>query len=212
MPFINNNSSNPLASTTVHELLLLQKIAQGDRAAYTTLYQHYLPSLYQYIFRFTKQSKELTEEIIQEVFLSIWEKKENLLAVKSFDSYLYRIAKNKLLNLLKHQEYKQQLHTTFGEIQTNTENKIEYNLAYNDYLKIAQRAIDKLPTKRRLVFLLSTQQGLSLDEIAEQMHISKSMVKKHLYAAREYIKQYLQDNAEWLLTISLLIKAYHNKY
>lgn len=212
MPFKQANISNTNTPANVDERLLLQKIAQGDRVAYTILYQQYLPGLYQYIFSFTKQSKELTEEIIQEVFLSIWEKKETLLAVQTFDSYLYRIAKNKLLNFLKHQEHKQQLHISFGNSQSLVENKIENNLAYNEYLKTAKRAIDKLPPKRRLVFLLSTEQGLSLDEIAEQMQISKSMVKKQLYAAREYIKQYLQDNAEWFLTIAILIKSHHDKY
>ncbi|MDI9364420.1 MAG: RNA polymerase sigma-70 factor [Flavobacterium sp.] len=212
MPFKPNNSNKLSTATTVDEQLLLQQIAQGDRAAYTTLYQQYLPGLYQYIFRFTKQSKELTEEIIQEVFLSIWEKKENLVAVQSFDSYLYRIAKNKLLNLLKHHEHKQQLHLTFGNTLDVFDNKTENALAYTEYLKTAQRAINNLPEKRRLVFLLSTQQGLSLDEIAEQMQLSKSMVKKHLYTAKDSIKQYLQDNAEWLLTIIILIKAHHDKY
>lgn len=212
MPFKYVNNSDNNASAIVDDRMLLQKISQGDRAAYTTLYQQYLPGLYQYVFSFTKQSKELTEEIIQEVFLSIWEKKENLLAVQTFDSYLYRIAKNKLLNLLKHQEHKQQLHTSFGNTQSFVENKTENNLAYREYLKTAQLAINRLPEKRRIVFLLSTEQGLSLDEIAVQMNISKSMVKKQLYAAREYIKQYLQDNAEWLLTIIILVKSYHDKY
>jgi len=213
MPFISNHLNTNNAEVGSNELfLLLQKVAQGDRMAYSTLYQRYISGLYDYIFRFTKQSKELTEEIVQEVFLSIWEKKENLVAVQNFDSYLYRIAKNKLLNLLKHQAYKQQLHIMFGNTIDAVDNKTENALAYTEYLKTAKRAINQLPEKRRMIFLLSTQHGLSLDEIAEQMQLSKSMVKKHLYTAKEYIKQYLQDNAEWLLTIAILIKVHHDKY
>ncbi|MFP5041874.1 RNA polymerase sigma factor [Parasediminibacterium sp. JCM 36343] len=199
MPLNSTGSDNPLPFPDREERLLLQQVSQGSREAYTTLYSHYLPILYKYIYRFTRQSHETTEEILQEVFLIIWEKKETLVAVNSFEKYVYKIAKNKLLNLIKHQDFKKRLHQNFGHTQDSAHTNTEKHLQYAEYHATALKAINNLPEKRREVFLLSTQGGLSLDEIAGQLAISKSRVKQQLYTAKEYIKQYLHDNAEWLI-------------
>jgi DNA-directed RNA polymerase specialized sigma24 family protein len=66
----------PIGNTQQHsERQLLLRVADGDRAAFATLYQQHLPILYQYVYRFSKQSKTTTDEIVQEVFITIWEKK-----------------------------------------------------------------------------------------------------------------------------------------
>jgi len=200
-----NSFHSPLLSIQ-DERKLLQQIAQGNRTAYTQLYTAYLPRIYQYVFRFTKQSKAETDEIVQEVFLSIWEKKETLIAIQKFESYLYKIAKNKLLNKIKHNEFKQQLHQTFSKTIDLDLYDTETSIAYSEYHKTALAAIDKLPEKRKKVFLLSTQLGLSLDEIAQELGVSKSRVKQQLYEAKNYIKKYLHKNAEWLLMAILYAK------
>ncbi len=203
---LKTNSNIQIAFSEGEEAYLLQLVAQGDREAFSKLYVHYLPILYHYIYRFTKQSKEITEEILQDVFLIIWEKKEVLIAVNSFEKYVYTIAKNKLLNLLKHQDFKNKLHLNFSASKDLFESNTEKGILYDEYHKIALQAIDKLPEKRKEVFLLSTQGGLSLDEIASHLGISKSRVKQQLYSAKDYIKKYLTENAEWLLVLILLSK------
>ena len=198
-----NDFTNNASFSEREEWLLLQKVSQGDRAAYTLLYTRYLPILYQYFYKFTNQSHETTEEILQEVFLVIWEKKETLVAVKSFEGYVYTIAKNKLLNLVKHQDFKKRLHHNFGTTIDSSHTSTEKNLLYAEYHKTALKAIDNLPEKRKEIFLLSTQGGLSLDEIADKLGISKSRVKQQLYTAKDYIKKYLHKNAEWLIVLLL---------
>ncbi len=84
----------------MNELLILQKVSEGDWDAYADLFNYYLPKLSQYIYPFTDRSREDTEEVIQEVFLKIWEKRKSLTAIRSFDSYLFRMAKNQLIDLL----------------------------------------------------------------------------------------------------------------
>jgi len=191
----------PNSFSNEDEKLLLQKISEGDRKAYAILHSRYQPTLYQYILRFTNQSKSITEEIVQEIFIHIWEKRTTLLAIRNFDAYLKKAAKNKLLNHLKHHEFKERLHQQFSNRLSVSKSLVEEDALYNDYHKIALHAIQQLPEKRKLIFLLSTEEDLSLAEIAGLLQISKSRVKQQLYRGTAFIKDYLRKNAEWLLFI-----------
>ncbi len=193
----------PNSFSNEDEHLLLQKISEGDRKAYAVLHSRYQASLYQYILRFTNQSKSITEEVVQEIFIHIWEKRTTLLAIRNFDAYLKKAAKNKLLNHLKHNEFKARLHQQFSNRLSESKSLVEEDSLYNDYHKIALEAIHQLPEKRKLIFLLSTEENLSLTEIAELLQVSKSRVKQQLYSGTAFIKDYLRKNAEWLLFIFL---------
>src|SRR5688572_2849777 len=83
------------------EKKMLAMVAIGDRQAFTQLYTTHFNNLYRYTFLFTK-SKEETEEILQEVFIKIWENREKLHEVDSLKSYLFRFVKNKLLDKIRH--------------------------------------------------------------------------------------------------------------
>src|ERR1700744_1690036 len=88
------------------ESQLLQEAAGGSREAYAMIYQHYLPKLYKYLFDILR-SKQDTEEILQDLFLKLWEKKEELAKVTTLNSYLFRVARNRLMNYYDHQKVKQ---------------------------------------------------------------------------------------------------------
>ncbi|HEX9513054.1 MAG TPA: RNA polymerase sigma-70 factor [Puia sp.] len=193
------------------EKLLLRALTQGDRQAYTTLYSGYLDSLVQYIFLFTA-SKETAEEITQDVFLKIWEKRATLGEVESFKAYLFRAAKNQLINHINREKIR--LRVT-GQIQeaTNrdangqdTQHQVDYRRAH----ALLREAIRLLPPKRKQVFLLSTEENLSLDEIAARMGISKNVVKKQLYDAYGSVRHYLAEHAElsfYLILLMTLLQA-----
>ncbi len=195
----------PIGNTQQHsERQLLLRVADGDRAAFATLYQQHLPILYQYVYRFSKQSKTTTDEIVQEVFITIWEKKETLIGIQSFSAYAYKIAKNKLLNSLKKEVSTQKMHEQLASLQPQYDASTEKGLVYADYHSSALRAIAQLPEKRKQIFLLSTQYELSLDEIAAQMQVSKSRVKQQLLKAKNFIKSYMAHHAEWLTIVVFL--------
>src|SRR5258708_84460 len=101
------------AYTAEAEPQLLQQAALGSREAYAALYQHYLPKLYKYLCEIIR-SKEDTEEILQDVFLKLWENKEELVKVKALNGYLFRMARNKLMNRYDHQKVAQKAVNYFG--------------------------------------------------------------------------------------------------
>ena len=184
------------------EPALLQRASTGDRNAYAVLYQFYLPKLYHYLYGILR-SKEDTEEILQDIFLKLWEKKEELTEITTLNSYLFKIARNRLMNLYDHQKVRRKAMDYIGRDGETTGDNAENSLIYKQYSEIVQRALNQLPPKRRQVFEMSLQQDMSHDQIAENMQISKSMVKKQLVAANRHVKEYLHLHAGISATISI---------
>ena len=178
-----------------NEKTLLAMVATGDRQAFTQLYTAHLNNLYHYIFLFTK-SKEETEEILQEIFIKIWEKREKLPEVDSLKNYLFRFAKNKLLDKIRHLQIRQRVFSEIKRTTDSSETTTSDQCAYREYYRLVQLAIEKLPNKRKLIFRLNIENGLSQDEIAMQLNISKSVVKKQIYSASHSVREYLFKHGE----------------
>lgn len=184
------------------EKLLLARCSQGDRDSFAILYTRYLTPLCRYLYLFTR-SKEESEEIVQDVFVRIWKEKANLATVQSFQPYLFKAAKNRLLDQLRRKESEMKI---IDSIRPLTEESREYSdseLIYTQYHQIAENAKDRLSQKRKQIFEMSFEEDLSLDEIALRLAISKSVVKKQLYAATDFIREYLRKHAE--ITTELVI-------
>jgi RNA polymerase sigma-70 factor (family 1) len=187
------------------EKLLLQRAALGSRTAYSALYTFYLPKLFKYIYPFLRCSKEDTEEVLHDMFMKIWERKEELSNIKSFKSYLYSMARNKLVNLHEHSKVKQKAVEYLLRHSNITTGNTDDHYTYVQYNEIMQNAIRALPPKRRSVFEMSVYENLSQDEIAEKLNISKSMVKKQLYSATHYVKDYLRVHADLTAFLAVCI-------
>ena len=193
--------SAPAGVRLTEERQLLERVAEGDWDAYTHLFNHYLPKLTHYIFPLTGNAKADTEDIIQDIFLLIWEKKEVLIAVRYFDQYLFRTAKNKFIDQLRRQKAVNKIHVNYERLQSGYHLHPESSLQCTEYTAIAAEGIDRLSDKLRKVFILSTQEELSLAEIAEELGLPKETVKKRLYLATRSVKEYLQKHAGWTLLL-----------
>jgi len=185
------------------ERALLEQISRGNRKAYAELYELYVPRIYKYLFPFSNQSKEDTEEVIQEIFLKIWIRKEKLSDIESFASYLFRMAKNQLLDQYQRQgTYQRILQFIKSEEEVST---VHEKVVYDEYYKIAQVALRKLSPQRRKIFEMRTQQDMAIDDIAIQLNITNSAVKKQLYEAIHFVKRYLRKHSEWTLVLFFLL-------
>jgi RNA polymerase sigma-70 factor (family 1) len=187
------------------EKTLLAIVATGDRQAFTKLYTTHLNGLYRYIFLFTK-SKEEAEEILQDIFIKIWVNREKLSEIDSFKSYLFRFAKNKLLDKIRHSQIRQRVLSEIKRTKNVSETTTSDQCAYREYYKVVQQAIEKLPPKRKLIFRLNIENGLSQDEIARELNISKSVVQKQTYRASLFVREYLFKHGE--ISFSILISFF----
>ncbi|MET1054005.1 MAG: sigma-70 family RNA polymerase sigma factor [Pedobacter sp.] len=176
---------NPLDDTH-----LLIRIAEGDRVSFNELYRRHMHNVYSYIHLICK-SRETTEEVVQDLFLKIWLNRKNLEHIRHFKPYLYRSARNLLLDRVR----KSQVEVKAKELVLRTDmehtESSDSNIICNQYKQFTIEAISRLPEKRKRIVELRTQEDLSLDEIAAQLSISKSVVKKQLYSGMNFVRDYI---------------------
>lgn len=185
------------------EQILLGKVAEGDRKAFNQLYAAHIDNVYNYIYLFTK-SKEETEEVLQEVFVNIWEHRERLAAVKSFKHYVFRSAKNRLINHLRHIRIKNRVFTEIRERAESMQVSADGEIAYKEYYRLIQEAVEMLPPRRKTIFKRHIEEGIPYAEIAEHLKISIPVVKKQFYKACQFVRQYLHTKGEILLMLGIL--------
>jgi RNA polymerase sigma-70 factor (family 1) len=175
-----------------HELL--RQISQGDRIVFRQLYTSYFAYVQRYISLFEPAGHSL-DELTQDVFIRIWEKRSHLERVESFKSYLFLVTRNVVFNYLRGLKVQQKV-KELNEAAGSDRNEVEDQLLFKQYYRIALEAMDKLPPGRRKVLKMSIDDGLTLDEIANELKITRAGVKKQLYAATAFVRQYLQEHGE----------------
>jgi len=178
--------------------------AGGDQAAYGRLYSYYYPLLYTSL-AFIAQSHEDAQEVIHETFLKIWKAKESLFLIRSFEDYAYTLAKNLLFDQLKRKKTGRRIiEALSGDSVKQLASSPDQEYLYKEYYQTAIMAINRLPAQKRRIFLLRTQEGMALGDIANEMGISISAVKKHLYAALSAVKEALRQNTGEALIFLML--------
>ncbi|HEY6899957.1 MAG TPA: sigma-70 family RNA polymerase sigma factor [Puia sp.] len=189
-----------------NERELLLQIAQGDRLAFKILYTAYFPHVQQYVSLFGP-GRDSLDELTQDVFVRIWEKRARLEGVESLKGYIFLITRNVVFNFIRAMRVRQREQ----ELDESTEvvsNDLEHDLLFRQYYRLAQEAMEKLPTGRRKVLKMSIDDGLTLDEIAEQLNITRAGVKKQLYAATAFVRQYLQEHGEMTLLLFVFLSLF----
>ena len=188
-----NQNTNTAAGGLKEEALLLGQLSQGSMEAFTKIYDHYQPRLRLFIAPFTHYSPSATNEIIQEVFVKLWIKRTQLTGIAMLEYYLQRMAKNHLFDKARLLQIKKRHEDRFASSQASGHSGIEEALQLKEYHALAQEAIRKLPERRLLLFRLSALEGYSLEEIQVQTGLSKEVIKKQLFKARQFIRQHLEQ-------------------
>jgi RNA polymerase sigma-70 factor (ECF subfamily) len=152
-------------------------------------------------------SRNSLDELTQDVFVRIWEKRALLAQVESFKGYLFLVARNVVFNFIRALKVRQRVRE-LDEASTAASDELENDLLFKQYYGIALEAMEKLPPGRRKILRMSIDGGLSLDEIAAQLDISRSGVKKQLYAATAFVRQYLQEHGEISLTLIIFLSLF----
>ncbi len=178
-----------------NEQELVRALISGSKEAFADLYVSYKGRLLYFCNRFLKDSSR-SEDVIQDIFIQIWESRHKLNPDLSFSGYVHTLSQNKILNILRQYD----VHSRFvqGTIKkqiistTGTEDEI----IENDLAKILNEAIENLSPKQKEVFRLSRIRGLTYKEIAELLKISVPTVQEHASLALKKIKEYLSQHAD----------------
>ena len=183
------------------ELEQLRRLKQDDERAFDALFRHYSAMVYRFAYGYLKSRVE-AEEIVQECFLKIWEKRAQLHDDVPLKGYLFTTAHHAILNQLRRGQHQLKFQTQAAAVAPAVvSNEAEYTELETLYLT----ALDKLPPKRREIFILSRQQGLSYPEIAQQLNLSVKTVEAQITQALKFLRTYFRAHGDTMLGLLLLM-------
>lgn len=177
----------------VSDTELLQLLRQDDEAAFTSIYNRYWDKLYAISFNHCKQ-KHLSEEIVQDIFMSLWDRRDTL-TITHLSSYLATAAKFSVFKYLLREKKRDKL------LVENSPS--EYAISEDEYINTKflkdyiNGVVETLPPQCKLVFRYSRESELSIPEIAEKMQISPKTVESHLSKALKVLRIYLRGVRIW---------------
>lgn len=185
------------------ELAIL--LIHDDEAAFSELYVRYKDKLYYFCLHLLK-SQEEANDIVQEIFIRIWESRSFINPDLSFSSFLYTMARNRIMNYFRDMDIDIKVKEIIASQKITTEETAESQIIYTEYQEILRTAIEQLPTQRQRIFNMSRIENMSHKEIAAELNISVNTVQEHISEALKFIKIYFNKNAD--LTMSLLLPLF----
>lgn len=169
----------------------LKALGEGDHHAFDILFAQYYPKVRFFLMGFVKD-EEIARDMAQDIFFKVWINRKTIAGVDSFKSYLFRMAKNMIYDYYEHslitEKYKNKL---FEQTQHQYTDILEEEIFVNELSLLIDMAIEKMPPQRKLIFVKSRKDGLSNEEIAQELHINKRTVENHITQALNDIRKSL---------------------
>jgi len=180
------------------EKKLLQGIREGDENSFSKIFHLYYEDLCRFTLNYTA-APDVAEDIAQDIFLGIWRKRKTLKVEGSFKSYIFKTARNNALNYLRHKKIEvkwKKKEKRENKILSNSPDKeIQQSESFKELEKAIEEAIDQLPERRKLIFSLSRDEGLTYQEISIVLDISvktvETQIRRSKITLRELLAKYL---------------------
>lgn len=154
------------------------------------LFDYYYPRLYNFSKSIIK-TEDCIDDIIQEVFVKIWQNRKKIKSAETFNSFIFTITRNLLLNELRRRLNSSNLKEEIKKRSLAPEYSSFENLEYKEISKEVENAIAGLPSRQKEIFLLSRNEGLSHKEIAEKLNVSPKTVEYHISLAIKVLRERL---------------------
>jgi len=172
------------------EIEIIEGLRNGDTSAYTRIYDLYHERLYAFVIRFVKLP-EVAEDVLQEVFLTLWRVRGRIDSARSLQAYLYKISRNGVFKALKKNARQKEITECIKAMAAPFTFSNEEQLRWKEYEAILSDAIDCLPVQRKKVFRLCRDEGKTYDRVAHELGISRNTVKEHMVLATRSIKLHM---------------------
>jgi len=186
-----------LESIDDKELVALLK--SGDKRAYQLLFEKYASKIYHFSLSYLANEAD-SEELVQDVFLKLWEKRTALDETQNIKAYVFKIAINSIYDFIRRKNIKNAFNDFVkNRAETNTSNNTWETVVLNELQLLLDELISKMPEQRRKIFHLSKINGLTNDEIADKLNLSKRTVENQLYRAILFLKSNLKNQSLTLL-------------
>ena len=172
--------------------LLIIELRRGSEKAFVALYDKYWERLY-YVCYKRIGSQEETEDIIHELFLDLWNRRENLAIKTNFAAYLFTSLKYKIFHFIDSKNVKKKYFEPLDGENTASGDSPERDLDFNELYDFIEEQIENLPGKCRLIFRMSRNENLTAGEISERLNISPNTVQNQITKAKKILKSRLKE-------------------
>lgn len=179
------------------------RLRHDDEAAFNILFHRYSHKLYRFAFNFLR-SKEEAEEMVQEVFSRVWEKRHDLDAQYAFSGFIFSITYRLALNQIRHRKYQTRLQTEMKS-EPAAVNETEDAIILADLQNLSRAAIASMPHKRKMIFEMVRDQHMSYKEVAGQLNISPKTVDAQMTEAVKFLRRFFRKNSITLLLFTLFL-------
>ena len=187
------------------DIKLLQELQQGNESAFTNLYHQHSKTLYRKILRMVND-EETAKELLQDLFMKLWENRAKVDVSKSFRSYLYTIAVNLVYDYFRKATKQKELETYLLAMAVDYFTDSEEENISAENIKLINEVIDQLPPQRKKIFMRCKIDGKSYEEVSKELNISKSTIHDHMVKANRVIRDHLRHNPEnaiYLMIVSV---------
>ncbi|MGD9557177.1 MAG: RNA polymerase sigma-70 factor [Mangrovibacterium sp.] len=178
--------------------VVLSKLRDNDLVAFEKVYMAYSEKLFHFAFSYLKSTFE-AEEIVQEVFIQVWEMRHQIDPGRSFDSLIHRMTINRVYNQMKHQVVKQKYQNYLTQFDSSLQDSPEAALHFKQLEAKINLLLTRLPEQQRTVFEMSRMKGLSHAQIANELGLSVRTVENQVYRASRFLKEHLKGEYLWAL-------------
>lgn len=186
---------------------LLQQVAAGSGQAFRSLFDQYRNKIYSLGIYLTR-SETLAEEMVQDVFLKVWEKREQLADIDYFNAWLRTVAKNICSNYLRNLAIENLVMKRYSSANQKDHSSPENELMNKQYEAIVNAAIEQLPPQQQKVFRLSRQSEKKQSEIAQELSISVYTVKEYMKLAQRSVCMYIESHLDITIMLAFAIYLY----
>jgi len=191
--------------TGQQEKEILLRLIQGDEQAFEKIYRLYSNRLYGRLLKLLKSVPQ-TEEILQDVFLKVWEYRASIDPEKSFRAFLFKIAENKAYDFFRKAALHKAFETELIALSTSNYTMLEELMADEEKSVLLEKAINNLPPQRQQVFRLCKLERKSYTEVGQLLGISLSTVSDHIVKATKSIRTQLEPYNNIVLCLAIILR------
>lgn len=196
----------------MYDVSLLNELKKGNREAFNGVFRYFYPRMMAYVASMVEQ--KVAEDIVQDVFLYVWENREKLYVSEGFHSYLFQSAYTRCLDYFKKNLSVEKYHSFTYEKYLEDyqkllkgDNPVIEELCTKDFYRRLYELLEQLPIQRREVFVLTYIKGLTAKEVAGQTGMPQRTVESHLYLALKFLKAHMSKNDYYMLGVLLLSRG-----
>lgn len=179
---------------------MLEAIRKNDEKAFNELFNRYWRKVHAMAYSRVR-SKEVTEEIVQDLFTSLWDKRATH-SIKNLHSYLFQAVKFKVLNYLESRIVQEKYWDYYKNFVPQKENATQIAVEYDDLMEAIEQGMEHLPEKSKNVFRLHRMEGWSIPEIASRLNLSEKAIQYHLTQSVKKLRVHLKN---YILTLTTFV-------